>query len=80
MMIGAIILRGINTSLSHQEHNKAPLGHQLQEAEEEEALVEGSAPNQEGCFIYITPGFEGKPNVNHVRAKIRNSRTHRLHK
>jgi hypothetical protein len=28
----------------------------------------------------VTPGFfEGKPNVNHVRAKIRNSRTHRLH-
>jgi hypothetical protein len=52
MMIGAIILKGINIALSHQGHNKAPSGHQLQEEEEEEALVEGSAPNQEGCFVY----------------------------
>jgi hypothetical protein len=51
-MTGAIILKGINTALSHQVHNKAPLGHQHQEAEEEEASVEGSAPNQEGCFVY----------------------------
>jgi hypothetical protein len=28
----------------------------------------------------VTPGFEGKPNANHVRAKISNSRTQRLHK
>jgi hypothetical protein len=28
----------------------------------------------------ITPGFEGKPNANHVRARISNSRTQRLHK
>jgi hypothetical protein len=26
------------------------------------------------------PVLEGKPNANHVRAKIRNSRTQRLHK
>jgi hypothetical protein len=25
-------------------------------------------------------GFEGKPNANHVRARISNSRTQRLHK
>jgi hypothetical protein len=25
------------------------------------------------------PILEGKPNANHVRARIRNSRTHRLH-
>jgi hypothetical protein len=25
------------------------------------------------------PALEGKPNVNHVRARIRNSRTQRLH-
>jgi hypothetical protein len=30
--------------------------------------------------IYVTPDFEGKPNANHVRARIRNSRTQRLHK
>jgi hypothetical protein len=51
-MIGAIILKGISTALSHQGHNKAPSGHQLQEAEEEEVSEEGSAPNQEGCFVY----------------------------
>jgi hypothetical protein len=28
----------------------------------------------------VTPGFEGKPNANHVRARISNSRTQRLHK
>jgi hypothetical protein len=27
----------------------------------------------------VTPGFEGKPNANHVRARISNSRTQRLH-
>jgi hypothetical protein len=27
----------------------------------------------------VTPGLEGKPNANHVRARIRNSRTQRLH-
>jgi hypothetical protein len=31
-------------------------------------------------FIIVTPGFEGKPNANHVRARISNSRTQRLHK
>jgi hypothetical protein len=25
--------------------------------------------------VGVTPGFEGKPNANHVRAKISNSRT-----
>jgi hypothetical protein len=28
----------------------------------------------------VTPGFEGKPNANHVRVRISNSRTQRLHK
>jgi hypothetical protein len=46
------MLKGISTTLSRQGHNKAPSGHHLQEAEEEEALVEGSALNREGCFVY----------------------------
>jgi hypothetical protein len=29
---------------------------------------------------HVTPGFEGKSNANHVRARISNSRTQRLHK
>jgi hypothetical protein len=28
----------------------------------------------------ITPGFEGNLNADHVRARIRNSRTQRIHK
>jgi hypothetical protein len=28
----------------------------------------------------VTSGFEGKPNANHIRARISNSRTQRLHK
>jgi hypothetical protein len=52
MMIGAIILKDTKTTLRHQKHNKAPSVHQLQEAEQEEASVEGSATNQEGCFVY----------------------------
>jgi hypothetical protein len=35
-------------------------------------------PNERMCGV--TPGFEGKPNANHVRARIRNSRTQRIHK
>ena len=31
-------------------------------------------------WICVTPGFEDKPNANHVRARISNSRTQLLHK
>jgi hypothetical protein len=57
--IGEIILKGISTVPNHQEHNKAPSGHQLQEAEEVEALEEDSAPNQEGCFAYSVGKIRG---------------------
>jgi hypothetical protein len=66
VMIRAIILKGISIALSHQEHNKAPSGHQLQEAEEEEASVEGSAPNQKGCFVY---SVEKTKDIQQGRAK-----------
>jgi hypothetical protein len=45
-----IILKGIGTTPNHQEHNKAPSGHQPQEAEEVEASKEDSTRNQEGYF------------------------------
>jgi hypothetical protein len=32
-----------------------------------------------GVFLLSHPVLEGKPNANHVRARIRNSRTQRLH-
>jgi hypothetical protein len=50
--IGEIIFKGISTTPNHHEHNKAPSGHQSQEAEEVEALEEDSARNQEDCFAY----------------------------
>jgi hypothetical protein len=49
-MTGEIIRKGINTAPNHQGHNKAPSGHQPQEAEVDKALEEDSADNQEGCF------------------------------
>jgi hypothetical protein len=51
--IGEIKLKAISAALNHQEHNKAPLGHQPQEAEEGEASKEDSARNQEGCLLIL---------------------------
>jgi hypothetical protein len=45
-------LNAISKSPSPQGRNKVLTGHQLQEAEEEEALEEGSVPNPEDCSIY----------------------------
>jgi hypothetical protein len=41
-MIEEVNLRGSNTALSLQGHNKAPSGHQPQEAEVPEASEEGT--------------------------------------
>jgi hypothetical protein len=49
---GEITLKAINKAPNHQGHNKVPIGHHLLDAEEVEASVEDSAPNQEGCFVY----------------------------
>jgi hypothetical protein len=48
--IEEIKLKGTSIAPNLQQHNKAPSGHQLLEAEEVEASVEDLAPNQEGCF------------------------------
>jgi hypothetical protein len=45
-------LKGTSKALSLQERNKVLIGHQLQEAEGEEASEEGSAPNPGGCSVY----------------------------
>jgi hypothetical protein len=37
------------------------------------------APDEATCGLMSHPVLEGKPNVNHVRARIRNSGTQRLH-
>jgi hypothetical protein len=46
------MLKAISKAPSLQGRNKAPIDHHLQEAEEEEALEEGSIPNLEGCSNY----------------------------
>jgi hypothetical protein len=45
-------LKGTSKAPSLQDRNKVLTGHQLQEAEGEEASEEGSAPNPGGCSIY----------------------------
>jgi hypothetical protein len=45
----AITTKDINTVPSHLGRSKAPLDHQPQEVEGDEALKEDSAHNQEGC-------------------------------
>jgi hypothetical protein len=57
--IGEITLKAIITTLNYQGHNKAPSGHQPEEAEEVEASVEDLAPNQEGCFAYYVEKIRG---------------------
>jgi hypothetical protein len=51
-LTGDIILKGISTTLNHQRHNKAPSGHQLQEAEGGEALEEGMVFSPGDCSAY----------------------------
>jgi hypothetical protein len=68
-----IKLKGINTVLNYQEHNKAPSGHQPQEAEEGEASEEDSACNQEGCFAYSMEKTKGIQ-LGHARSRYRSKR------
>jgi hypothetical protein len=56
---GEIKLKAIITALNHQEHRKAPSGHQPQEAEEGEASEKDSARNQEACFAYSVENTRG---------------------
>ena len=51
-MTGEITLKAISKAPNLQGRNKVLTGQHLQDAEEEEALVEGLAPNQKGCFVY----------------------------
>jgi hypothetical protein len=50
--IGETMLRAISKAPSLQGRSKVLTGHQLQEAEEEEASEEGSVPNTKGCSVY----------------------------
>jgi hypothetical protein len=52
VMIEETTLKGISRALRLQGRNKALTGHRLQEAEEVEALEEGSAPSLGDCSVY----------------------------
>jgi hypothetical protein len=56
---GAIITKGTNTVLSQQGHNRAPLDHQPQEAEGDEASEEDSTLNQKDYFAYSMERIRG---------------------
>jgi hypothetical protein len=70
---GEDILKGISIALNHQEHSKAPSGHQPQEIEEEEALKEDSAHNQEGCFSCFVEKIRGIQQ-GHAKSRYRSKR------
>jgi hypothetical protein len=53
-------LNGINKAPSLQGRNKVLTGHQLQEAEEEEASEGGSAPNPGRCSVYSAGRIKDK--------------------
>jgi hypothetical protein len=52
VMIEEVNPKGNNTALSHQGHNKAPSGHQPQEAEGAEASEEDTEISPEDYFAY----------------------------
>ena len=51
-MTEEVNLKDSNTSHNHQGHNKTPLGHQPQEAEEAEASEEDTGISPEDYFAY----------------------------
>jgi hypothetical protein len=58
---GETTLKGSITALSPQEHNRALLGHRLQEAEGGEALEEDMEISLGNCFVYSTVKIRGIP-------------------
>jgi hypothetical protein len=73
VMIEAVNLKGNNIAPSHQGHNKAPLGHQPQEAEVTEALEEDTEISPEDCFAYSTAKIEATPQE-HAKSQFRNKK------
>jgi hypothetical protein len=59
--IGETIPKGSSTALSHQEHNKALLGHRLQEAEGGETLEEDMEISPGNCFVCSVVKIRGIP-------------------
>jgi hypothetical protein len=69
--------KGNNTTPNHQEHNKAPSGHQLQEAEGAEVSEEDTKINPEDCFVCSAAKTKATPQE---RAKSRFRSRRRLPK
>jgi hypothetical protein len=59
--IGEILPKGSSTALNRQEHNKALLGHRLQEVEGGEASEKGLEISPEDCFAYSAVKIRGIP-------------------
>ena len=52
VMIGKANPKGNNTAPNHQDRNKVPLGHQLQEVEGAEASEEDTKISPGDCSVY----------------------------
>jgi hypothetical protein len=73
VMIEEVNLKGSNTAPSLQGHNKAPLGHQPQEAEAAEASKEDTEINPEDCFACSTAKIKATPQE-HAKSQFRNKK------
>jgi hypothetical protein len=72
-MIEEVNLKGNNTTPSHQGHNKAPSGHQPQEAEGAEASVEDTEISLEDYFAYFAVKTKATPQE-HAKSQFRSKK------
>jgi hypothetical protein len=68
--IGETILKGSSIALSRQEHNKAFLGHRLQEADGGEASEEDMEISPGNCFVCSAVKIRGIPQ-GHAKLRFR---------
>ena len=73
VMIEEVNPKGNNTAPSHQGHNKAPSGHQPQEAEGVEALVEDTEISLEDYFAYFAVKTKATPQE-HAKSQFRSKK------
>jgi hypothetical protein len=72
-MTEEVNLKGSNTAPSLQGHNKAPSGHQPQEAEAAEASEEGTEISPEYYFACSTTKIKATPQE-HAKSQFRNKK------
>jgi cytochrome c5 len=73
VMTKEVNLKGSNTASSLQGHNKAPSGHQPQEAEAAEASEEGMEISPEDCFACSAAKIKATPQE-HAKSQFRNKK------